>query len=228
MKNKNDSKDSVMDIENNRMLRKQKLADLGMYPVNRLDLLPSYEKISKADINYLESNTAFSCRVWRNRSMLELAFTLPPALASMLFLFGFIVLNEGRDADKAPLFFDLGFLSLLLFPLLYLLGKTRLICGADWNTNTIWIVRGKKIISYAIDANYISDVLYGRFDTFKHNPMWLHQPTDPMIFVKREWMLYFLKNGNPNPWPFIGRGLASKRDARFVSKKISEFLKNQS
>jgi hypothetical protein len=208
-------------------VRKESMENLGMMPIRRRHILPSKSDLKIEEIIYDAQQPQFELPVWRSRGWLEATYTAPFAIGGFFLLIGIIILGEARDAEYAPIIFLIAVICFLLFFPLKMLGKSKIQCGIDWDTNSLWIKRGKKIVGYAPDANYISEIAIMKNDSFKHNPLWLSTPGSPMIFRKREWHLLFKKQGNDNFWTFYGSGFATKNEAKIASEKFMELLNKE-
>ena len=211
-----------------RKIREEKYNKSQFYPLRKKEILPTdRENISEEDINTSTESPQFEFTIWRSRKWLEASHTAPFAVGGFFAFIGLVVLGEKRDAEMAPLMFLIAVICFLTFFPWRTLAKTKIKCGIDWTTNTLWIKRKRNVSGFQPDANYIEEVVSIKYETFKRNPLWLTVPTTPIVFRNKQWILLTKHNYSEHLWNFNGAVFSTKKEAKAISDKFNQLLKTQ-
>ena len=123
-----------------REIRAEYFASQGIFPIRKRHVLPTdTDNIKEELINTSEKSPQFEQTVWRSRGWLEASHTAPFAVGGFFAFIGLIILGEKRDADMAPIMFLISVICFLTFFPWRTLAKTKIKCGIDWTTNTLWV-----------------------------------------------------------------------------------------
>lgn len=200
----------------------------SLLPLRKPEKQPRVQnKINPENINTAEGSKQFEQTVWRSRKWFEAVNTTPWALGIFFLFIGLIVLGEKRDAEYAPIMFLIAIICLISYFPLNLLGKTKITGGINRTTNTLWLMRKKKILGFEPDAKYIEYFKIQKYNYRNVNPVWNVNSAMPLFFNKREWLLMIKRNTSENEWTFNGLAMATKKDAKAVAEKFNELLKKE-
>jgi|GEM_PF-1271073 len=228
----NDSSKRSIQKETNSEVRKsraEKFENENYFPIRKRHILPTdTENFKEEDIVISDDSPQFKHIIWRNRNWLEASLTAPFAIGGFFAFIGIIVLGEERDADMAPIMFLIAVICFLTFFPWRTLAKTKIKCGIDWTTNTLWLKRKKDVIGFQPDANYIEEIVVIRNDKTKLNSLWLVNPSTPIVFRKKQYALLTKQVYSENLWNFRGAVFSTKREALAIADKFNLLLKSQS
>jgi hypothetical protein len=225
--NNNDKLNKTVELEK-RSAREANFSANGFYPIRKRHILPTdTDDIKDEYIDTSEKSPQFEQTVWRSRGWLEASHTAPFAVGGFFAFIGLIVLGEKRDAEMAPIMFLIAIICFLTFFPWRTLAKTKIKCGIDWSTNTLWIKKKKTVMGFQPDANYIGEIIIDRSNSKKLNTLWLINPSTPIVFKKKQWILSTKQSYSEHLWCFKGAVFSTKKEANSVADKFNQLLKSQ-
>ncbi len=180
--------------------------------------------------NHIEtgaSSPQISVRAWRSPGWRDFARAFPISVGWFFLFVGLAALSKPEDAKMAPIFFILGAILFLSYIPLKKLGMGEYRLGFDLKTDTLWIYRkGKGIVSIEPDAHKIEGFYYTRGDSARFNYLWHINPSMPLIWRKRQWLLTIKRKSSKFPFGVGGSGLALEKEAQEVAEKANLLLKS--
>lgn len=127
----------------------------------------------------------------------------------------------------APVFLLVGVIFFLTYiPLKKIaMGEYRL--GLDLKKDILWIYRrGKGLTGTEPDAHKIEGFTYSRQDSARFNNLWFLNPSMPLIWRTREWLLMVKRKSSEFPFYVEGSGMALEKEAQEVVEKANLLLRS--
>ncbi len=181
-------------------------------------------KIAARDIDTGPLSPQAEFKAWKSPGWKDFANVFPFATGAFFVFVGLVIIKNPQDARMAPvMFLTAAVLFLSFFPLRMLCkGKCRV--GIDPKTNTLWFARGEKVVAFEVHAGNIEGLSYASRETVRLNTLWHINPSMPLFWRKKEWLLTVKRKSSEFVFEIAGSGLATEKEAARAAQEANRLL----
>lgn len=191
-------------------------AEAAKKPVRKPELAPTDPNLSASSINTGDSSPQVSHVVYKSKKKRDLRM-ITIVLAWFLFIFGLPLLN-----GPGVVMWIIAFVGFFLHWSWGKKFRETFKLGFDWNTNTMWWIRGDGPLHYITDANHISAIglrVASVENTYDEEGMEAGTVTT--------YLLTYSKEGGESLEPMKDTVFATPREGRTVLAKVKNLYESQ-